>query len=309
VTAGPLVIVAGPTGVGKTALAVRLASTFGGEIVSADSRQIYRYMDIGTAKPVPEERARVPHHLVDVADPDRSLTLAEYQQLAYAAIADILSRARVPFLVGGTGLYVRAVAEGWTVPRVVPDPVLRELLLQRAGREGAEALHAELQSVDPEAAARIDLRNVRRVVRALEVYHTLGETMSSQQRCQQPPLDELWIGLTMPRPALYARVDARIEAMVAAGWVDEVRDLLVRGYSLDLPAMSALGYREIGAHLRGELSVEEAIALIKRHTRRFIRHQYAWFGMRDPHLHWFDVTEPCVEAIHELVARFLGKGT
>jgi len=162
--------------------------------------------------------------------------------------------------------------------------------------------------VDPEAAERIDPRNVRRVVRALEVYHSTGEAMSRQQGREAPPLRQLWIGLTMPRQELYARADARIERMIKAGWVDEVRDLLARGYSLDLPAMSALGYREIALYLRGELTLEEAIALIKRHTRRFIRHQYAWFGLRDPRLHWFDVSEPCVTAIRELVDSFLGNG-
>lgn len=302
----PLIVIAGPTAAGKTALSIQVARRLQGEIVSADSRQIYRYMDIGTAKPTAEERAEVRHHLIDVVDPDQSLTLAEYQALAYAAIDDIGRRGRVPFLVGGTGLYVRAVAEGWTVPRVPPDPALRAKLLERAEREGAEALYAELQAVDPAAAARIDPRNVRRVVRALEVYHVSGQTISAQQAKQAPPYRVLWIGLTMPRPELYARADARIDRMVAAGWVDEVRSLVARGYSLDLPAMSALGYREIGEYLQGELALEEAIALIKRHTRRFIRHQYAWFSPRDPRLHWFDVREPRGEEVGELVASFTG---
>ncbi len=303
----PLIVIVGPTGVGKTAVAVRLARAFDGEIVSADSRQIYRYMDIGTAKPTAEERAQARHHLIDVVNPDQMLTLAEYQELAREAIADIATRGRVPFLVGGTGLYVRAVAEGWTVPRVAPDPVLRQLLLERAEREGAGSLYAELQAVDPVAAARIDPNNVRRLVRALEVYHTSGEPISSQQRRQPPPYDEFWIGLTMPRSELYARVDARIERMVAQGWVAEVEDLLARGYGLDLPALSALGYREIGAYVRGEVSLAEAVALIKRHTRRFIRHQYAWFGLQDPRLHWFDVSEPCLEGIEALATSFLAE--
>ncbi|MDI7275332.1 MAG: tRNA (adenosine(37)-N6)-dimethylallyltransferase MiaA [Anaerolineae bacterium] len=302
----PLIVIVGPTAVGKTAVAIPLARHAGGEIVSADSRQIYRGMDIGTAKPTAAEQAQVRHHLIDVVDPDQTLTLAEYQQLAYAAIDDILCRGRRPFLVGGTGLYVRSVAEGWTVPHVPPNPVLRAVLLERAEREGPSSLHAELQAVDPVGAQAIDPRNVRRVVRALEVYYGTGEPPSRQQARQPPPYAILWIGLTMPRTQLYARADARIDAMLAAGWVDEVRDLLARGYHLDLPAMSALGYREIGTYLRGEISLEEAVALIKRHTRRFIRHQYAWFGLDDPRLHWFDVSEPCLDRIRDLVTEWLG---
>jgi len=302
----PLVLIVGPTAVGKTAVGVELARQFNGEIVSADSRQIYRYMDIGTAKPTPEERALAPHHLLAVVDPDQLLTLAEYQERAQAAIAEITSRRRVPFLVGGTGLYVRAVAEGWSVPRVAPNPAIRQALLERAEREGAQSLYAELQAVDPEAAAIIDPRNVRRVVRALEVYQSSGRTFSSQRMRQAPPYNELWIGLTLPRAALYERADERVDRMVAAGWVDEVRNLAARGYSLDLPALSALGYREIARFLQGELSLEEAIVLIKRHTRRFIRHQYAWFSLQDPRIHWFDMSEPCLEGIGDLVGTFLG---
>lgn len=304
-TSTPLVLVVGPTGVGKTALSLRLARALDGEIVSADSRQIYRHMDIGTAKPTPQERAQVPHHLIDVVDPDETLTLAEYQDLAYDAIDGIAARGRVPLLVGGTGLYVRAVAEGWVVPRVAPDPALRRALDERATREGPAGLYAELQVVDPESAARIHPHDLRRIVRALEVYYSSGETLSAQRGRQAPPYEELWVGLTMPRSELYARVDARIERMIDAGWVDEVRDLLAAGYRLDLPALSALGYREIVACVKGDISLEDAIGLIKRHTRRFIRHQYAWFSLQDPRLHWFDVSEPYEDAVHELVASFL----
>ncbi len=302
----PLIVIVGPTGVGKTAVAVELAPGIGGEIVSADSRQIYRYMDIGTAKPTAEERARAPHHLLDVVDPDRTLTLAEYQALAYAALQDITARGRVPMLVGGTGLYVRAVAEGWSIPRVAPDPALREALLERAEREGSESLYAELRAVDAAAAERIDPRNVRRLVRALEVYHTTGRPFSEQRRRRPPPYDQLWIGLTMPRAELYRRADARIERMIEAGWVDEVRGLLARGYMPELPAFSALGYREIAAYVQGRLTLDEAVALIKRSTRNFIRHQYAWFRASDPRLHWFDVSEPHLDGIRELVLSFLG---
>ncbi len=298
-------VVVGPTAVGKTAVGVHLALCLTGEVVSADSRQIYRHMDIGTAKPTPEERARVPHHLLDVVAPDQTLTLAEYQELAYAALRDITARGRLPLIVGGTGLYVRAVAEGWTIPRVPPNPALREVLQERAEREGGAALYAELRAVDPAAAARIDPRNVRRVIRALEVYHGSGRPFSEQQRRQPPPYDLLWIGLTMPRAELYRRADARIERMVAAGWADEVRDLLARGYGPELPAFSALGYPEMAACVQGRLSLEEAVALIKRNTRSFIRHQYAWFRPQDPRLHWFDMSEPRIDGIEALARSFL----
>ncbi len=285
----PLVVIVGPTAVGKTALAVRLAEELGGEVVSADSRQVYRGLDIGTAKPTAEERRRVPHHLIDVVDPDETLSLAHYQEQAYAAIDGILARGRVPFLVGGTGQYVWAVVEGWTVPRVPPDPALRAELYAQADAEGAETLHARLRRVDPVAAGRIDARNVRRVIRALEVYLKTGRPISEVQRKHPPPYRILLIGLTMERAALYRRVDERIERMMAAGLVDEVRGLVARGYSFELPSMSGLGYAQIGRYLRGEVSLDEAVALIKRDTRRFVRHQYNWFRLRDERLRWFDV--------------------
>jgi tRNA dimethylallyltransferase len=306
VKAYPLILVVGPTAVGKTGLAVELAPCLDAEIVSADSRQVYRYMDIGTAKPTAEQRARVPHHLLDVVDPSQTLTLAEYQEMAYGALRDIAGRGRVPMLVGGTGLYVRAVAEGWTIPRVAPNPTLRQVLLARAEREGPRALYDELRAADPVAAERIDPRNVRRVVRALEVYYESGRPFSAQRQRQAPPYQALWIGLTMPRAALYERADRRIEQMVAAGWANEVRDLLARGYSVDLPAFSALGYREMAAFVQGQMALEDALALIRRNTRNFIRHQYAWFRPQDPQLHWFDVSEPCLGAIQELALSFVG---
>ncbi len=291
---------------GKTATAVRLCSDFGGEVVSADSRQIYRGMDIGTAKPTPDERAAVAHHLIDIIDPDRTLGLAEYQALAAAAVADVLARRRVPFLVGGTGQWVRAVVEGWGVPHVPPDAALRAELEAEAAGAGPPALHARLASVDPQAAARIDYRNVRRVIRALEVYLKTGAPISDQQRRQPPPYRILQVGLTMPRQALYARLDARVDHMLAAGLVDEVRSLVGRGYGLDLPAMSGLGYRQIGLHLAGKISLDEAVGLIKKETRRFVRQQYTWFRPDDPAIHWFDASRPgCYAALRDSVAAFL----
>jgi tRNA dimethylallyltransferase len=278
----------GPTAAGKTALSIDLAEAVGGEIVSADSRQIYRGMDIGTAKVTAAERARVPHHLLDVVMPDQVLSLAEYQALAYAAIADIHARGRLPFLVGGTGQYIRAVIEGWSIPAVPPHPELRAELEAKASAEGAEALHGWLAALDSAAAARIDYRNVRRVIRALEVCLVTGQPITELQRKNPPPFDLLQIGVTRPRPELYARIDARVDQMMAAGLLDEVRRLDAAGYAWELPAMTGLGYRQIGEYLRAEVSLDEAIARIKQGTRRFVQQQYNWFRLTDPAIRWVD---------------------
>jgi len=284
----PLLAVIGPTAVGKTAASLQLAQLHDGEVVSADSRQVYRGMDIGTAKVSPIDQQRVPHHLLDLVDPDQPLTLARYQELAYASIDAVLSRGRLPLLVGGSALYVRAVLEGWTIPRVPPNPALRAVL-EREGRErGSETLHRWLAALDSVAARRIDPRNVRRLVRALEVCLTAGRPISELQAKRAPPYRIQRVGLTMPRDLLYQRIDQRVDSMLAAGLVDEVRALVEKGYDLDLPAMSALGYRQIGLYLQGEVSLEEAVALIKRETRRFVRRQHTWFRRDDPRIIWFD---------------------
>lgn len=300
----PLVLIVGPTAVGKTALSIRLAERFDGEIVSADSRQIYVGMDIGTAKATPKERSRVPHHLLDIVTPDQWFTVAQYQDAAMRAVAGIHQRGRLPFLVGGSGLYVRTVAEGLQIPRVPPDPALRREL-ERQAAESPEQLHDRLKSLDPEAAARIDSRNVRRVIRALEVTLTTGRPISEQQTLQRPPLRMLWIGLTLPRPELYRRIDERLDRMIEQGLVDEVRRLVGEGYSWDAPAMSAVGYKQIGAYLRGECSLEEAVRDIKRATRRYVRQQYNWFRLDDPRIHWLDASRGPEPMALALVARFL----
>jgi len=301
----PLIVIVGPTAVGKTRLSLHLAQEFDGEIVSADSRQVYRGMDIGTAKPTLEERRRVSHHLIDVVAPDEAFTLAQYQELAYEAIDDILARGKRPFLVGGTGQYVRAVVEGWGIPRVLPNEELRAGLYRQAKVEGAEALHARLREVDPAAAQRIDPCNVRRVVRALEVYLETGQPISELQRKKPPPYRILRIGLTMERQELYRRIDQRVDRMIEGGLVEEVRGLVEQGYSYDLPSMSGLGYQQIGMYLRGQVSLEEAIQLIKHHTRRFVRHQYNWFRLDDEVIRWFDALSDPYGEIRELVASFL----
>lgn len=300
-----LLVLVGPTAVGKTALSLHLAERLGGEVVSADSRLFYRGMDIGTAKPTPQERARVPHHLLDIAAPDETVGLAEFQEQAYAAIDSIHARARLPLLVGGSGQYVRAVVEGWRIPRVPPDPALRAELEAQAEREGAAALHARLSRLDPVAAQRIDFRNVRRVIRALEVCLITGQPISEQQGKQKPPYRVLQIGLTMERDALYARADRRVEAMMAAGLEDEVRRLVEAEYGWELPAMSGLGYGQFKPYFEGQATLEEVAAEIKRATRRFIRHQYNWYSPNNPAIRWFDVAETTVDEIEAAVGAWL----
>jgi tRNA dimethylallyltransferase len=302
----PVIAILGPTAVGKTELSLCLAERLNGEIVSVDSRLIYRGMDIGTAKPSDAERSRIPHHLIDVAEPDESWSLATFREAALRAIAAIHGRGRLPFLVGGTGQYLTAILEGWSPPVLPADRALRRELESFAAEHGLQALHRRLQQVDPETASRIDARNVRRVVRALEIC-TLTGLPASRQRAKNPPaFRSLWLGLTLPRRELYARVDARIDAMLAAGLVDEVRGLLVGGLSPDLPSMSAIGYRQIAEHLRGETSLEEAVRRIRRVTRQFVRRQANWFKPDDPRIHWL-VRRPGIEdEVERLVRDWLG---
>ena len=285
----PLIVLLGPTAVGKTRLALEAAQSLGGEIVGADSRQVYRFMDVGTAKPTPEQRALVPHHLLDVVNPNETLSLAEYQRTAYAAIDDIRGRGQVPLLVGGTGQYITAVVEGWKVPAVSPNEALRAELEAFAAEQGAAQLHERLRALDPSAADRIDYRNVRRVVRALEIALETGEPMDYEQRKQPPSYPVYSFGLTMDRTRLYERADRRIDAMIADGFVDEVKRLRDMGYDDRLPSMSALGYRQMTALLRGELALDEAVAATRTATHDFIRKQYTWFTRHNGGLKWLDV--------------------
>ncbi len=272
----PLLVIVGATAVGKTALAIALARTLGGEIISADSRQVYRGMNIGTAKPTPVERASVPHHLIDVVDPDQEFSLARYQDLATAAITEIAARGRLPLLVGGTGQYLAALLEGWQIPRVAPQPALRAALEREAEQQGAAALHAQLALVDPSAAAGILPTNVRRVIRALEVYELTGRPISEQQQKQPPPYCTKTLWLTRSAAELYDRIDARVDAMLADGLVAEVRGLVERGYGWELPSMSGLGYREFQPYFTGQARLEDAVTRLKFDTHAFARRQPGW---------------------------------
>ncbi|HSQ26529.1 MAG TPA: tRNA (adenosine(37)-N6)-dimethylallyltransferase MiaA [Anaerolineales bacterium] len=301
----PLVVVLGPTAVGKTEVAIQLAEQFQGEIVSADSRLFYRGMDIGTAKPGVEQRRRVPHHLIDVAQPDEILSLTHFQEQARQVIHGICARQKLPFLVGGTGQYVRAVLEGWQAPEVAPNPRLRQALEDWAQVLGQDGLHARLTVLDPQAAQQIDARNVRRSIRALEVILSTGKPFSAQRRRGESPYDLLLLGLIRPREELYARIDARIETMFEDGLVGEVQGLLDQGYSPTLPSLSAIGYREVIRYLQGEIDLEEAKVLIRRATRTYVRRQANWFKTDDPQITWFQVDERIIPQMAEKIHNWL----
>ncbi len=306
--APPLIIILGATGVGKTSLAIELARRLAGEIVSADSRQIYQFMDIGTAKPTAKQQALVPHHLIDIAAPDYNLSLAEYQDAAYRAIDALHQRGKIPLLVGGTGQYLSAVEEGWSIPRVPPDRELRAELERFAGENSRAALHERLREVDPIAAERIHPNNMRRVIRALEVQLLTGLPISALQAKRAPPYRIFRLGLQLPRSVLYPRVDARVDAMIEAGLVAEVAHLLDMGYSRRLPSMSGLGYLEIAAHLLDGSPLEDAIERSKYSTHEFIRQQDVWFRGHDNGILWHNVDELDIDSAAQCLADWLERG-
>ena len=267
-------------------MALELAHRLGGEIVNADSRQIYRRMDIGTAKPTLADRSRVPHHLFDIADPSEMYSLGRYQRDARAALDEIWSRGNCAWLVGGTGQYVWALLEDWHVPEVAPDHELRQDLVAFAAERGHEALHRRLAAVDPLAAIRIDSRNVRRVVRAIEVFDHTGTPISEWQTKGQPDFEYLLYGVSIPKESLDARIAARADSMFRDGLVEEVRSLLDSGVPPDAPAFSSIGYAEVLKHFIGTLSLEQAHEETGRATRRFARRQSQWFRATDPRIRW-----------------------
>lgn len=276
-----ILVIVGPTASGKTSLGVALAKELNGEVVSADSRLLYRGMDIGTAKPTLEERQGIPHHLIDIAEPDQQLTLTEYQEQALAAIDDILKRGKLPIVLGGTGLYVRAIVDNFEVPKVPPNPKLRAQLESLSVEERLE----RLQKLDPTYAKRAG-HNPRYVIRALEVIEATGQPFSKLQKQGSPRYDSLQIGLSVPPPILDERIAARIKGMVKAGLVEEVRKLP--------NTINAIGYRELLPYLRGEISLEKALTAVKIHTHQYAKRQMTWFK-RDSRIQWIETPDKALE--------------
>lgn len=305
----PLITILGPTAVGKTSLAIAIAKKINGEIISADSRQIYRHMDIGTAKPNSEQLAQVKHHLIDIVNPGENLTAAQYQRMAYETINNIHQADRIPLLVGGTGQYITAVIEGWSIPEVPPNDTFRFELETYASEHGSEALHYKLMLVDPVAAGRIDHHNVRRVIRALEVFNYTGQPISRLQQKRPPPYQILCLGLTLDRNTLYQRADRRVDDMMRNGFLDEVKRLLDMGYSRQLPSLSGIGYAQLITHLLNGVALEESIAATKHLTHDFIRRQYTWFRGHDSGIVWHNVQKSDVKTISQQISRWLQEAT
>ncbi|HEX7180378.1 MAG TPA: tRNA (adenosine(37)-N6)-dimethylallyltransferase MiaA [Thermoanaerobaculia bacterium] len=284
----PVVAIVGATATGKSALGMAVAEALGGEIVNADALQVYRGLDLGTAKPSPEERARAPHHLVDILDPHERYSAGEFARRAREAIGEIRGRGRLPVVVGGSGLYLRALFQGIS-PIPPGDPEVRRRLRERLESEGLEALTRELEQADPATAARLAPGDTQRVLRALEVAEVSGEPLStwiSRQPFGAQRIAALHVGLTVPRAILYDRIASRVARMVQEGWVEEVAGLLAQGLAPDLPAFQAIGYRQLVRHLEGEWSLEQAIDETVRATRRFAKRQETWFR-REPGVGWF----------------------
>ena len=302
----PIICLVGPTGVGKTRLAVSLAERLGAEVINADSRQVYRGMDIGTAKPSVDDLARVRHHLLDILSPSESFGLANFLDLATNAADEMTSRGRLPLVAGGTGQYVWALAEGWEVPRVPPDPDLRSSLEQTAAFDGGVSLYDRLREIDPDGAGALDGRNVRRVIRALEVHHATGRRPSDLRSSRAPRFNPLVIGLTMDRERLYQRIDDRVDGMMAEGFLEEVERLTAAGFPAGQGALGSPGYRELGMYLSGHTELAEAVRRTKTQTHRLVRRQYAWFKPGDPRIQWLDAEHPeAVSSAARLVEDFL----
>lgn len=287
-----LLVLVGPTAIGKSELSLKIAEAFSCEIISGDSMQVYRGMDIGTAKVSQQDQQRIPHHLIDICSPEQAFTVSEYQDKVRSTIDDIIQRGRLPFIVGGTGLYIESVCYDFHFSEAAMDEDFRNEQVQLAADQGKEFVHQKLQHIDPESAKKLHPNDFRRVVRALEIFHLTGTTQSELNRRQkkESPYELCIIGLTMDRKLLYERIEQRVDQMIEHGLADEVRELLEQGYDDQLTSMQALGYKEIIPYIKGEYTWEEAVYLLKRDTRRYAKRQFSWFRhMKD--IEWVDVTE------------------
>ena len=298
----PLIVITGPTATGKSALGVEVAKQLRGEIVSADSMLIYRYMNIGTAKPALEERQGIPHYMIDHIDPDEKYSVALYQGQATKCLEDIIERRKIPLLVGGTGLYIRALTEHYNFPGTEKNHELRQNLMHQAQKYGQEALHTRLTQIDPAAAARIHPHNLKRVIRALEVYYLTGKPFSYfQKRDQKGKYNLIMFGINMERQLLYRKIEERVDKMLRLGLVEEVQNLLNKGYDVGLTSMQALGYKEIIAYLKGENTLTEAIYLLKRNTRHFAKRQLTWFK-GDKRILWLKMEQDNISEVAQKIA-------
>ena len=300
-----LIAIVGPTGVGKSSLGLSIAQRFNSEIINSDSRQVYRHMDIGTAKPSGAELNSVPHHLFDIISPDQPYSLAQYQKSALETICRVHERNAVPVLVGGSGQYVWSVIENWQIPEVAPDTEFRERMTGIAREQGGDFLYQRLKAIDPAAAGKMLPGNLRRVIRALEIYEKTGQKPSSLQTKKGHAYPVKIIGLTCDRERLYDRINLRTDRMMESGLVDEVKRLMEMGYAPGLPSMSSLGYRQITGYLAGSTLLKEAVQAIKWETHRFARNQYAWFRLKDDRISWFDTAGVVDEKINYTIGSFL----
>jgi len=286
-----VIVIVGPTAVGKSEAALIVAERLDGEIVSADSMQIYRNMDIGTAKPTQEEMSKIKHHLVNIADPGQDFTVAEFQRMARGCILNIQERGKLPIVVGGTGLYINSLLYNLNFADSVSDPEYRAYLGCVARERGKQCLYEMLKKVDPDSADRLHVNDIRRIIRALEVYHCTGKPMSkktSGDRDKELPYHPVIFGLRMGRQELYRRIEQRVDRMIEEGLVEEVRNLMKNGCTRDMVSMQGLGYKELIAYIEGEYSLGDAIMLLKRNTRRFAKRQFTWFK-RDDRIFWIEV--------------------
>ncbi|HHY45647.1 MAG TPA: tRNA (adenosine(37)-N6)-dimethylallyltransferase MiaA [Firmicutes bacterium] len=306
-----VIVVAGPTATGKSKLALDLASHFPLEIISADSMQIYRHMDIGTAKPTPEEMAMVKHHLVSIKDPDEPWSVEEFKERASRAIEEICERGNIPFVVGGTGLYIRALISDYPLGDASPDPDFRRAMRRLAEKQGNQTLHALLKDKDPEAWRTLHPNDLKRVIRALEYHRATGQPISARRlRNSASPYDPLQLAIRWDRQDLGVRIDNRVEDQFRDGFVDEVARLYELGYDASITSMQGLGYKEIGYYLGGLLTLEETKALIKRNTRRLAKRQFTWFSREEgiiwleasQHRDWQDIVREASELIRSHLA-------